>query len=306
MLLREGAKKAVGEGLALSLTSRNRAAIVILIMGLQPLGAFAAFEVEQWGAHSAAMGGAFSAHVGTVEGSWFNPALAASMQVKMFTSTHVQLFRGVPGGLGQNLGGVVVPTKYGGFTLSFKQFGDSGYNEQIFEMGFAHKIHDRFSFGFQIGNEGWVYDNWKRRDWLASVGGVYEVGWITPDTYARIGLVAQGLGSDTRDLRGLTGQHPSRYVVALEVRPEQQIFATEVETDRDKWEVRLGCETPLVGDWKLRFGGNVLSAATLNRTASIGLGYTWSSIRFDYAYSHSYDLSSFGATHRIGIGLFGS
>ena len=306
MLLREGAKKAVKEELALWLTSRIRAATVILIIGLQPVASFAAFEVEQWGAHSAAMGGAFSAHVGTVEGSWFNPALAASMQVKMFTSTHVQLFRGVPGGLGQNLGGVVVPTKYGGFSLSFGQFGDSGYNEQIFEIGFAKKIHDRLSLGFQLGNEGWFYDTWERRDWSASVGGVYEVGWITPGTYARIGLVARGLGSDTRDLRGLTGQHPSRYVVALEVRPDQQIFAAELEIERDELEVRIGCETPLVGDWKLRFGGNVLSADTLNRTASIGIGYTWTSIRFDYAYTHSYDLSSFGATHRIGIGLFGS
>ena len=95
--------------LALWPISKNIVVSVALCIGLKPLVAFAAFEVEHWGAHSAAMGGAFSAHVGTVEGSWFNPALAASMQVKMFTSTHVQLFRGVPGGLGQNLGGVVVP-----------------------------------------------------------------------------------------------------------------------------------------------------------------------------------------------------
>ncbi|MEE3234442.1 MAG: hypothetical protein VX294_09770 [Candidatus Latescibacterota bacterium] len=292
--------------LALWPISKNIVVSVALCIGLKPLVAFAAFEVEHWGAHSAAMGGAFSAHVGTVEGSWFNPAVAAAMQVKMFTSTHVQLFKGVPGGLKQNSGGGVVPTKYGGATLSFARFGEREYSEQIFAMGFARKMHQRFSLGFQLGNAGWEFGDWGARDWSLSLGGLYEVGWITPHTFARIGLVARGLGSTTRDSGRLTGHRPSRYVFAFELRPEKQIFAAEVETGRGEWELRAGCETPLVGDWNLRFGGNVLFAETLNRTANVGLGYTWNLIRFDYAYSHSYDLSSFGATHRIGIGLFGS
>ena len=294
------------EGLALWFIRRKKLAATVLVVGLQPLVSFAAFESDEWGAHSAAMGGAFSAHVGTAEGNWFNPALAASMQVKMFTSTHVQLFTGVPEGLKRNLGGGVVPTKYGGFTLGLTQFGEGGYKEQVFEMGFARELHDRFSLGFQLGNQGWEFEKWKRSDWSVSIGGIYEVGWITPHTYARIGMVAEGLGRNLRSVGRLTGHRPSSYVVAFEIRPEQQIFAVELEKTRNEWELRAGCETPLVGDWALRFGGNVLFADSLNRTASVGLGYDWDSIRFDYAYTYSYDLSSFGATHRIGIGLFGS
>jgi hypothetical protein len=288
------------------LINKNRFPSVILLLGLHPLFAFGAFEVDQWGAHSAAMGGAFSAHVGTAEGSWFNPALAASMQVKMFSSTHAKLFKGVPGGLKQNSVGGVVPTQYGGITLSFAQFGNDGYSEQMFDIGFARRVHERVSLGLQLENKGWAYGDWERRSWSASVGGVYEIGWITPHTYARMGLVANGLGGDKKDARGLTGHSPARYIVAAEIRPDQQIFAAEVVKSSDEWEIRAGCETSLIGDWKLRFGGNILSADTLNRSVSIGLGYTWSSISFDYAYTHSYDLSSFGATHRIGIGLFGS
>jgi len=300
------AKQVFEEGLALWLISNSRFASVILFLGLHPLNAFGAFEVDQWGAHSAAMGGAFSTHVGTAEGSWFNPALAASMQVKMFSTTHAQLFKGVPGGLKQNSGGGVVPTQYGGITLSFAQFGNDGYREQMFDMGFARRIHERFSLGLQLENQGWAYGDWERHSWSASVGGVYEIGWITPHTYARMGLVAKGLGGNKKDGRGLTGQRPARYIVAAEIRPDQQIFAVEVVASSDQWELRAGCETPLIEEWKLRFGGNILSTDTLNRSVSIGLGYTWSSISFDYAYTHSYDLSSFGATHRIGIGLFGS
>ena len=279
---------------------------LIFALCLKPVVCVAAFEVNQWGAYSAAMGGAFSAHVGATEGSLLNPAVAASIRVKSFSSTYVQLFSGVPGGLKQSSGGGVVPTLHGGAIVNYARFGDGAYSEQTLGIGFARQFHERVSIGFRLGNEGWEFRNLGRRDWSLDVGGLYEVGWITAHTFARLGLVAKGLGSTTKDSGKLTGHRPSRYVVALELRPDQQVFATEIETDREYWEVRLGCETRLIDDLMLRVGGNMFFDDSVNRTANIGLGYTWNSIRIDYAYSNSYDVSSFGATHRIGIGLFGS
>lgn len=282
-----------------------RAALCSLCLSLCSLPANAAFEVGAGGAYTASLGGAFSAGVESAEAVWFNPAAAAKQRVARATSTHGLLFATLPESPSTNSAALVWPSSWGTAQVGYANLRADQWSESSLLMGWARSVHPRLALGAQLSTNSWHSGKYERRHWAGNIGGLYEVGWLTSHTHMRLSFVLANWAASTESASGRqTGQRARSYTVGLQVKTTERLLLVDVEGQGDEWQVRAGYEAKLRAGLMLRVGASAFSGETLNRTWHTGLGYEWKNVQFDYAFSHSVDLGSFGATHRFGIGCF--
>lgn len=282
-----------------------RAALCAFCLSLCITPANAAFEVGAGGAYTTSLGGAFSAGVESAEAVWFNPAAAAKIRTARATSTHGVLFAALPESPSINSGAVVWPSEWGTAQVGYWRLGADKWSESSLLMGWARSVHPRLALGAQLNTSGWRSGKYGRRYWGGNIGGLYEVGWLTPHAYMRLSFVLANLGVSRESANGrLTGQRGRSYTAGMQVATTERLLLIDVEGQDDEWQVRAGYEAKVRAGLMLRVGASVFSGDTLNRTWHTGLGYEWKNVHFDYAFSHSVDLGSFGATHRFAVGCF--
>jgi hypothetical protein len=265
----------------------------------------AAFEVGGGGAYTTSLGGAFTAGIESAETVWFNPAAAARLRIPRLTSTHGLLFAALPESPVVHSGAGAWPQKWGTVQAGYSMLRADGWNESKLLLGVARPVHPRLALGAQLSTSAWRSDKYSRRHWLGNLGALYEVGWLSSSTYMRLSLVLANLGATRVTASGRpTGQRDRSYTVGMQMVSARRTVLLDAEQQGDEWQLRAGYESKVRDRLMLRLGARVYSGDTINRTWHVGLGYEWKKVHFDYAFSHSIDLSSFGATHRFGIGCF--
>jgi len=265
----------------------------------------AAFEVGGGGAYTASLGGAFSAGIESAETVWFNPAAAAKLRIPRMTSTQGVLFAALPESPSIHSGAAAWPRAWGTVQAGYSTLRAEQWNESSLLLGLARVIHPRLALGAQVSTNGWRSGKYSRRHWAGNIGGLYEAGWLTSRTYMRLSFVLANLGATRVSARGRpTGQRARAYTVGAQVVSAERTLLIDVERQEDEWQLRAGYEAKVRDSLMIRLGARVYSSDTINRTWHIGLGYEWKNLHFDYAFSHSVDLGSFGAAHRFGVGSF--
>ncbi len=297
-----GAILAAAEEHVLSLI---RVALCALYLSCWVAPAYAAFEVGGGGAYTTSLGGAFSAGVESAEAVWFNPAAVARLRIPRLTSTHGVLFAALPESPTIHSGAVAWPGGWGTAQVGYSTLRADEWSESSLLLGVARSVHSRLSLGMQIRANGWRSGPYARGHWLANFGGLYEVGWLTPHIYMRTSFVLSNLSAAQASENGRpTGQRARSYTVGMQLVSTGRTLLLDVEGLDDEWQLRAGYEAQVRDGLMVRLGVRLYSGDTINRTWHTGLGYEWKKLHFDYAFSHSVDLNSFGAAHRFGIGCY--
>ena len=266
----------------------------------------AAFEIVDGGAYAMSMGGALSAEIGSAETIWFNPAASAKLNVPHATSTYGTLYSGLEDSPVVHTGAIAWPVKSVTLQAGYHTLRLDPWSEMSGLVGVAVVLHPRVSFGGAVRVNAWNSGRYGNQSWLGSLGLLYEVGWIAPSTYMRLSLVSANLTGwySAGDTGRATGQPGRLYTAGAQLIVRGKKVSLDVEHDMDLWDLRAGYE--LDARWGLHFrtGVGIHVDDTVDRTWHVGMGYEWTDYHFDYAFTRSADIASFGATHRLGIGRF--
>ena len=265
----------------------------------------AAFEITGLGAQSTALGRAFAAGVKTTEAVWFNPAGNARLEKWRGGSTHALLYPELNQSPTLNSLVVAGPCGGGGLQAGFSFLSAEGWSEQVAILGYGRGLHPRVALGGDLRTSAWKADDLSHRAWSLDLGGTYEVGFVHPRVYVRLGLVARNLTrANIAAGNQAAGETPRGLVLAASIRLENQQMLVDIERSDGQTEVRVGYETITISlnGARFRMGGSALGPGWAGKELNAGIGHNWKQWHFDYAYSHSLQLSGLGGMHRLSLG----
>lgn len=274
-----------------------------LFAGVAAVGA--AFEITGRGAQSTALGGAFAAGVETVEAVWFNPAGNARLQKWRASSTHALLYPGLDQSPSLNGLAVAGPCRGGGLQAGFSFLNAEGWREQVAILGYGRALHPRVALGTGMRTSAWKAGNLSRRVWSLDLGGTYEVGFVHPRVYVRLGLVAKDLNAANIAAGGqASGKTRRGLVMAAAIGLEEQRVLIDVERRDGRTEVRAGYEASTVSlaGARFRMGGSASNPGWNGEELNVGIGHNWKQWHFDYAYTYPLHFTGLGGVHRLSIG----
>jgi hypothetical protein len=274
-----------------------------LLAGVAPVGA--AFEITSQGAQSAALGGAFAAGADAAESVWFNPAGSARLHKWRVGTTHALLYPGLD--QSPHLSGLAVagPFRGGGLQAGLSFLSAEGWREEVAVLGYGRALHPRVALGSSLRTSAWKAGDLSRRAWSLDLGGTYEVGFVHPRAYVRLGLVVKNLNRANIAAGGqAAGETPREWVMAASIGLEEQQILIDVERRDGRTEVRAGYEASTVslGGARFRMGGSALGPGWTGRELNAGIGHSWKQWHFDYAYTYPLRLSGLGGAHRLSVG----
>jgi hypothetical protein len=276
----------------------------LLLLGLA-ISADAAFEIAGGGARASALGGAFTAAVDDVDAVWFNAAANGRVQRLRVGTTHALLYPGLDGTLSLNTMAAAVPVGSGGVQVGLSTLDFTDWHEQVGAVGYGMGLHPRFAAGATLRFSGWRTEGLSHRSWSVDLGGIYEVGWIHPRAYLRLGAALSNVNRANISAGGyVAGKTPRGFILGAALNLGQQEILIDVE-HRGGWtEMRLGYETKSssLRGATFRLGANAFSADWEVREVDVGVGHDWRQWHFDYAYAYPLVLTGLGGIHRLSLG----
>ena len=254
----------------------------ILLMG--PGQSQAAFEFQERGGRSTALGGAYTAVSDDIEAIWWNPAGLRLVRNIQVDTSYTSLYG--MGDLGQMNFAAVIPTmNLGSWAFGFSSFGFSDYKETDLRLSFSSALQDGIYFGTNLKSSGIKIGN------DGGSGGVFamDVGFLgnVSENFS-IGGVAYNinrpklLSSPPEDLE-------QRYMVGLYATPIDGVavsFDMHKVPDKD-WEQRIGLEFPLASNFLLRTGMQTRPARL-----SLGFGANIGIFSLNYAFRNHHTLDA--------------
>ncbi|NKB68672.1 MAG: hypothetical protein GKR89_16535 [Candidatus Latescibacteria bacterium] len=279
--------------------------ISFLLVGLAAFPAQAAFEFVGQGARSTALGGAYVAAVQTAEAVWYNPAGNARADQWLAGTTHLRLYPNVDRSPSLNALNGAGPLWGGGLQAGLSLLGAPGWREEVATLAYGRALHPRIALGGGLNTKAWKAGNLSRRVWSVDLGALYEVGWIHPLVYLRLGLVGRNLTRPNIAVGGQdAGQTPRAVVLAAAFVLAEQEFLVDLERSGGRTALRAGYETRTVSlaGARFRFGGSAMGPNWSNKELDVGLGHDWKQWHFDYAYTYSLHLTELGGGHRLSVG----
>lgn len=276
--------------------------LFINCLGLSVVGPVGAALETGAGAYSTALGNAFSAGVESAEGVWFNPATSARLRLPRVAITQGALYSGLSDRPSISAAAGVWPRRWGTLQAGFSGLWADDWAESQWLLGYGRVLHPRLSVGAQLRTASWSSGRYGQRRWLATVGALYEAGWVSSRSYVRFSAVVANIGRPDSKSARASGMPARSHTLGMQVRNATRALLLDLVEQGGDWQARCGYESVLRAELKLRLGATVLRGDTVNKTGHIGLGYEWKNVHFDYAFSRSYDLNDFGADHRFGIG----
>lgn len=264
----------------------------------------AAFELGGGSARATAVGGAFTAVAGDVDGIWYNAAANSRVQHLQVGTTHALLYPGLRGTLSLNALSASVPVGGGSAQVGLSTLDYPGWHEQIAVLGYGRALHPRVALGAAVRSSGWRTDGLSHRSWSVDVGGTYEVGWIHPKAYLRLGGAVSNLNAANISAGGYAAGETARGVsfgAALDAGP--QTISLDAGRRNGRATVRLGYETRAVslGGATFRLGANSLVTSRSAGEVDVGIGHIWKQWHMDYAYAYPLVLTGLGGMHRISL-----
>lgn len=269
------------------------------------LPAGAAFEFTGRGARSTALGGAFAASVRTAEAVWYNPAGNARQKHWRAGSTHALLYPGLDRSPTLNGLAVAGPLKDGGVQAGLSFLAADGWREEVLALGYGRALNDRLALGGGLRASAWKAGDLSHRAWSLDLGGTWEVGFVHPLVYLRVGLAARGLNGANFAAGGqAAGEEPRSVVLAASISMAGRELLIDLERRDGRSELRAGYETRTVSlnGARFRVGGAALGSNLADGELNVGLGHDWKDWNFDYAYSYPLQVTGMGGTHRFSVG----
>ena len=265
----------------------------------------AAFEINGRSARSSAVGGAFAATVDDIDAVWFNAAANGRSRNLRIGTTHALLYPGLEGTLGLNALAAAVPAGHGSVHLGLSILDFSGWKEQIAAIGYGKGFLERFAAGGTVRLSGWRTENLSHRSLSLDLGGTYEVGWIFPAVYLRLGAVLSNVNRANISAGGFAaGETPMGTILGASISMEQEEILVDLEYRGGQSQLRLGYETRAL-DWggaRLRLGMIAWSAKEIGELDA-GFGRNWNQWNIDYAYGlPMFGSGGLGGIHRFSIG----
>lgn len=264
----------------------------------------AAFEVSGGSARASAVGGAFTAVAGDVGAVWYNPAANGRVQRLRVGTTHALLYPGLGETLSLNALSASVPLGGGGVQLGLSTLDFPGWHEQVVALGYGLGLHPRFAAGATLRASGWRTEGLSHRSWSVDLGGTYEVGWVHPRAYLRLGAVVSNINAANISAGGYAaGETPRGVTIGAAVDVGHQGFLVDAERRGGSTTVRLGYETRAVslGGATFRLGASSLLTSRAAGEVDVGVGHTWNRWHFDYAYAYPMLLTGLGGIHRLSL-----
>ena len=269
------------------------------------LPAGAAFEFTGRSARSTALGGAFVASVRTAEAVWYNPAGNARQERWRAGSTHALLYPGLDRSPTLNGLAVTGPLKNGGLQAGLSFLNADGWREEVIALSYGRALNDRLAFGAGLRSSAWKADDLSHRAWSLDLGGTWEVGFVHPLVYLRVGLVACGLNGANFAIGGqAAGEEPRSVVLAASISMAGKELLVDLKRRDGRNELRAGYETRTVSlnGARFRVGGTALGSNLTSGELNVGLGHDWKDWDFDYAYSYPLQVTGMRGIHRFSVG----
>lgn len=273
-----------------------------LLFGSQPGGA--AFEFVGAGARAFSLGGAVAAGSGAAEAIWFNPAANARVRRWQAGATYARFYPELDEGLSLSAVDAALPVGPGSLQVGLSSFGIDAWRENVAVLGYGCALHPRLALGVALRTGSWDAGRLSRRVWSGDLGGVYEVGWIHPQAYLRLGTVVRNVNrANLAASRSVAGESPRGLAGAAAVDVGPQTFLAEVERRGGRAQVRLAYESrpPTLGGIEFRLGGGLLTGGWEGKEMAAGFGRGWREWQLDYAYVYPLRLTGLGGIHWLSL-----
>lgn len=266
----------------------------------------AAFEVIGLSARTVALGYATIAEGQDPTGIWSNPAKRENdINNGMWSTTHGILLPGVDQAPTVSSLTGAMPFFGGVAQVGWSSLNSPVWSEQVAALGFGRSISSRFSLGGSVLSANWSAGTLSHRGWDGMLGVLYEVGWILPRVYMRMGLSAENLLSNSVSVAaGAMGRRAkTQGSFSLDLRSQRLLFGFENSRYGTLW--RIGYEIATTG-WGMilvRTGITVDLVQRHLRELSFGFGHKWRRIQFDYALVYNTFLQNRRGSHWVTVGL---
>jgi hypothetical protein len=274
----------------------------ILLLVVRP--ATAAFEITGEGARSTALGGAFAAGVNSLAAVWHNPAGNARLREWQGGTTQVLLHPGLEEMLSVHGLAVAGPVGNGVMQAGLSLLNAEGWREDVVVIGYGRALHPRLALGGVLRTSAWQAGDWSRRAWGMDVSGIYDVGYVHPRAFLRLGWILKDLNRANIAVGGQTaGRLPRGVVLAASLIFEGRQLLMDLERSVGRTEFRMGYETSVISLFgaRVRVGGVGIGPGWSGKDVSVGIGNDWKRWHFDYACTYPLRVSALGGLHRLSL-----
>lgn len=265
--------------------------LLVILLLLQSLPLFAAFERIAYGARGAAMGGSLVALSGNAWSAFINPAALQTVERRTVSLDYApRPFE--MNELAFGAAAYVEPTSLGSLALGATRFGFELYHETRVVLSFA----DEFMSGFRAGISMSYYALSIQNYGNASAIG-FDVGVLVDvSDNVRWGFSALNISAST--IGAAKERIPQHFHtgVAFTFLPGALITASVMKDVRYPIELHVGVEYSLVDVLALR-AGTTSDPNTFNAGLGVRVGFA----QFDYAFSSHSEL---GMTHQFSVSLW--
>jgi len=306
-----------------------RSAVTVLAIATGA-GAVANIQNLGAGARSASLGNAFVAVADNGDAIFANPAGLGQVGQRQLAYTNVSLL--LSGIDGDNLGQHVVSYLHPlgsklALGLGYERIGSDLMSENGAFLGLSYKVGQNLMLGLTGKYLFWSVSDIPddpvtgAADPLSGEGagalGI-DVGvmWKAPIEGARVGLqlrnvnqpnvAADKAGPGAPALASGAGDLPMDLAVGVSYDlgtslVSVQWISRDVSGDEVDNRLVVGGETTLVEDLLMRAGGSKIFEDDASGDLSMGLGYRWNNLQFDYGYHIPLDLTETNGSHRFSL-----
>lgn len=278
-----------------------------------------AFEVIGQAARPAGMGGAFTALADDPNAIWYNPSGLSRLERREITASYARLFPDLDAGPEIRLwvAGYAHPLRDRlTVGLGLSGLGAEMYEETVIVLSGGYALSERFSTGLNVKYMSWRADGYRDPDTgvqdneHANSALSFDVGALCD--LVRRDEVGIRLGLSIRDLMqpnlsesgGEGGEIPRNVQAGVFVDRPSYSVGVDVARRRSATRIRMGGEYRFegAGEITLRCGGARFMGDAEGNELDGGMGLRVGNAVLDYAFFHSLDLTSVGATHTFSIG----
>jgi len=264
----------------------------------------AAFEITGEGARSTSLGGAFAAAVNSVAAVWHNPAGNGRMKEWQGGLTQALLHPGLEELLSVHGLAFAGPVGNGVLQAGLSLLSAEGWQENVTVVGYGRALHPRLALGGVVRTSAWQAGSWSRRVWSVDMSGIYDVGFVHPRAFLRLGWILKDLHRANTAVGGQAAGRLSRGLVlaaSLEFGGRQVLM--DLERRDGRTELRMGYETSVISLFgaRIRVGGVGFGSGWSGKDVSVGIGNDWKRWHFDYAYTYPLRVSALGGLHRLSL-----
>jgi len=294
-------------------------AVLVVVFATTAYGAF--FDTAGQSARPMGMGEVFLAQTGGASSCWYNPAALSGVQGKRLGISYGIINPSIASDLMKYQLTYASPLgESSGYGLGISGLGADGASEMVLTGGYGTKLGEKFALGGIVKVMRWAIegqddpysgktdDNLSKVSFSLDLSATYSLGeMLGMDDFTTGVYVKDAIMPNISESGDDGGKLPVEVGLGLMAEKGQFIGEVDAAFVNGQTVFHAGVETGVTGsNLKLRGGliyGSDFEDDVEKTDFDFGLGYTFSSIVFDYAYNLPIALSDSGGRHFISFGL---